>query len=594
MEDTVSKDAVTGAMSPQAAQGSTISPAKPPKAATGRSEKGYKWIALSNTTLGTLMASINNNIVMISLPAIFLGLGINPLAPNEATYLLWILMGYSVIVATLLVSFGRLSDMYGRVKLYNLGFAVFTAASILLFLTPSRGNAGALEVVIFRMIQAVGGGFLLANSAAILTDAFPPFQRGMALGLNQIAFISGSLIGLILGGFLAVIDWRLVFLVSVPVGIAGTIWAYLKLKETGVLTKNQALDLPGVATFGIGLILLLVALTYGIMPYGSSPMGWESPFVVGGIVAGLLVLVAFVVIERRTKDPMFRLDFFRIRMFTAGNVSGFLYAIAQGGLTFMLIIWLQGIWLPLHGYNYQDTPLWAGIYMSPMLVGFFIMGPLSGSLSDRLGSRGLATAGLVVLAAGFVLLAGLPADFTYLPFMLILVLVGFGMGLFTSPNMTAIMNSVPPEYRGVASGMRATIQNAGALVSMSLFFSMVIVGLAAKLPAALLTGLVSAGIPQAVAEQVSRMPPTGALFAAFLGYNPMQQLLPAEVLGRLPQAAKSLVLGKEFFPSLMAPAFMASLRVTFLGAAGLSLIAAVASFLRGKAYIHGVEREPRP
>jgi len=581
----VSKEAATGAKSEATAgRGSETGNSE-----TGYSQRGYKWIALSNTTLGTLMASINNNIVMISLPAIFVGLGINPLAPNEATYLLWILMGYSVIVATLLVSFGRLSDIYGRVKLYNLGFAIFTAASILLFLTPSRGNAGALEVVIFRMLQAVGGGFLFANSAAILTDAFPPLQRGMALGLNQIAFISGSLIGLILGGFLAVIDWRLVFLVSVPVGVAGTIWAYLKLKETGVLTKSQKLDFPGVATFGVGLIVLLVALTYGIMPYGSSPMGWESPFVVGGIAAGLLLLAAFILIERRTHDPMFRLDFFRIRMFTAGNVSGFLYAIAQGGLTFMLIIWLQGIWLPLHGYNYADTPLWAGIYMSPMLVGFFIMGPLSGTLSDRLGSRGLATAGLVVLAAGFLLLADLPVDFTYLPFMLILVLVGFGMGLFTSPNMSAIMNSIPPEYRGVASGMRATIQNAGALVSMSLFFSMVIIGLASKLPSALLTGLVSAGIPLAVAEQVSRLPPTGALFAAFLGYNPMQQLLPPDVLGRLPAATKSLVLGKEFFPSLMAPAFMASLKVTFIGAAGLSIVAAVVSFLRGKVYIHGLD-----
>ena len=249
--------------------------------------KNYKWIALSNTTLGTLMASINNNIVLISLPSIFNGLGINPLAPNETFYLLWILMGYSVVVATLLVSFGRLSDMFGRVRLYNLGFAVFTAASILLFFTPSRGDAGALEIVVFRMIQAIGGGFLLANSAAILTDAFPPLQRGMALGLNQIAFIRGSLIGLILGGFLAAINWRLVFLVSVPVGVAGTIWAYLKLKETGRIARDQKLDLPGVLTFGAGLVVLLVALNYGIMPFGHSLMGWGNPLVVAGIALGL-------------------------------------------------------------------------------------------------------------------------------------------------------------------------------------------------------------------------------------------------------------------------------------------------------------------
>ncbi len=554
-----------------------------------RAGGGYKWIALSNTTLGTLMASINNNIVLISLPSIFTGLGINPLAPNEATYLLWILMGYSVIVATLLVSFGRLSDIFGRVRLYNLGFAVFTAASILLFLTPGKGNAGALEVVIFRMMQAVGGGFLFANSAAILTDAFPPSERGMALGLNQIAFISGSLIGLILGGFLAVINWRLVFLVSVPVGIAGTIWAYLKLKETGVITRNQRIDLPGVATFGAGLVILLVALTYGIMPYGHSVMGWTSPLVAVGIIVGLLLLMAFFFIERRVREPMFRLSFFRIRMFTAGNVSGFLYAIAQGGLTFMLIIWLQGIWLPLHGYNFEDTPLWAGIYMTPMLVGFFIMGPLSGWLSDRYGSRGLSTAGLLVLVAGFLLLAELPANFPYLPFMFILVFMGLGMGLFTSPNMSAVMNSVPAEYRGVASGMRATIQNAGALVSMSLFFSVVIIGLAGKLPSALYSGLLAAGIPSAAAGHASGLPPTGALFAAFLGYNPMQQLLSPAVLANLPPASRSLVLGKEFFPSLMAPAFMGSMRWTFYGAAGMSLVGAVVSFLRGKTFIHEME-----
>jgi len=554
-----------------------------------REKSGYKWVALSNTTLGTLMASINNNIVLISLPAIFTGLGINPLAQNEATYLLWILMGYSVIVATLLVSFGRLSDIFGRVRLYNLGFAVFTAASILLFLTPGTGNAGALEVVIFRMVQAVGGGFLFANSAAILTDAFPPSERGMALGLNQIAFISGSLIGLILGGFLAVVSWRLVFLVSVPVGVVGTVWAYLKLRETGVIARDQRVDFPGVATFGAGLIILLVALTYGIMPYGRSVMGWGNPLVITGILVGLLLLAAFFFIERRVREPMFRLSFFRIRMFTAGNLSGFLYAIAQGGLTFMLIIWLQGIWLPLHGYNFEDTPLWAGIYMAPMLVGFFIMGPLSGWLSDRYGSRGLSTGGLVVLMAGFVLLACLPANFSYPPFGLILVLVGLGMGLFTSPNMSAIMNSVPPEYRGVASGMRATIQNSGALVSMSLFFSIVIIGLAGTLPPALNSGLRAAGIPPEVAGQASTLPPTGALFAAFLGYNPMRQLLSPAVLTALPPGAKNLVLGNTFFPSLMAPAFMASMRATFYGAAGLSFAAAVVSFLRGKKYINDLE-----
>ena len=553
---------------------------------------GYKWIALSNTTLGTLMAGIDSTIVLIALPAIFVGLKVNPLAPDETSYLLWVLMGYMVITATLLVSFGRLSDIFGRVRFYNLGFVIFTVGSILLSVIPNTGNAGAMEMIIFRLIQAIGGGFLFANSAAILTDAFPSSERGMALGLNQIAFIGGSLLGLILGGFLAAINWRWVFLVNVPIGIAGTIWAYLKLQETGVLTKTRGLDPVGNTTFAAGLTILLAALTYGIMPYGHSAMGWTNPWVQVGLVVGLVLLVAFVFLEMRVKDPMFHLSLFRIRMFSAGNVSGFLQSVARGGLMFMLIIWLQGIWLPLHGYNFEETPLWAGIYMAPMMVGFFLMGPLSGWLSDRYGSRGFATGGMLLSLVGFLLLAAQPANFSYVPFMLILVLLGLGMGMFGAPNMTAIMNSVPAEYRGVASGMRATIQNSGMLLSMSLFFSIVIIFLAGKLPPVLYAGLVAQGIPPAVAMHTAGLPPTGALFAAFLGYNPMKQLLPAAVLANLPAFNRNLILGKEFFPSLMAPAFMASLRITFYGAAAMSLVAAIASMIRGETYIHDSDEAP--
>jgi len=559
------------------------------KSAAKPNQSGYKWIALSNTTLGTLMASINNNIILISLPAIFAGLRINPLAPDEASYLLWILMGYMLIMATLLVSFGRLSDIFGRVRLYNIGFAVFTIGSILLFFTPGTGNTGAMEIIVFRLIQAVGGGFLFANSMAILTDAFPPGERGMALGLNQVAFIGGSLVGLVLGGLLAVVNWRLVFLVSVPVGIAGTIWAYLKLRETGVINKKQGLDLIGNITFGLGLTILLIALTYSIMPYGHSPMGWTNPLVLVGLAVGIILLISFFFIELRVKEPMFHLSLFRIRMFAIGNLCGFLYSVAQGGLMFMLIIWLQGIWLPLHGYNFMDTPLWSGIYMTPLMGGFFLMGPLSGWLSDHFGSRGLATGGMLIIAACFLLLAALPANFAYLPFLLILLFIGIGMGMFTSPNNTAIMNSVPPEYRGVASGMRATIQNSGMLLSMVIFFGMVIVGLAGKLPPVLYSGLEAAGIPPAVASQAANLPPTGALFAAYLGYNPIQQMISPKNLASLPSATRSLILGKNFFPSLIAPAFMASLRITFYVAMVMSLIAAGASLWRGNKYIHGAE-----
>jgi EmrB/QacA subfamily drug resistance transporter len=542
----------------------------------------YKWIALSNTSLGVFMASLNANIVLISLPAIFRGIQINPMAPGSTVYLLWLLMGYTVVTATLLVSFGRISDIFGRARLYNLGFAIFTAASILLAFTPGQGNTGAIELVIFRLLQGVGAGFLFSNSTAIITDAFPPSERGMAMGLNQILGIGGSLVGLIVGGLLADLHWRLIFLVSVPIGLAGTIWAYRKLRDTGTLQKQQKMDWWGNGTFAIGLTVLLLALTYGIMPYGEAKMGWGNPMVIGGIIIGTILLVVFILVELHTEMPMFHLELFKIRAFAAGNLSLFLSSIARGGLQFMLIIWLQGIWLPLHGYSFEQTPLWAGIYMLPMMIGFFVMGPISGYLSDRYGARGFATAGMLLSALSFVLLTLLPADFSYLPFVVILLVSGVGMGMFAAPNTTAIMNIVPPEHRGASSGMRATIQNTGTALSMTLYFSILIIGLAQHLPTTMYQGLVNAGVPATAAQQVANLPPTGALFAAFLGYNPMAQLLPAAVLHQLPLASQQLILGKIFFPELIAPAVMSSLHIAFYISVVLSLIAAVASYLRGK------------
>lgn len=545
-------------------------------------ESRYKWIALSNTSLGVFMASLNANIVLISLPAVFRGIHINPMASGSTVYLLWLLMGYTVVTATLLVSFGRISDMFGRARLYNLGFAIFSAASILLAVTPGQGDTGATELVIFRILQGVGAGFLFSNSTAILTDAFPPSQRGMAMGLNQILGIGGTLVGLIVGGLLADLHWRLVFLLSVPIGLAGTVWAFLKLKDTGTILKQQKMDWLGNGTFAIGLTVLLLALTYGIMPYGEAPMGWGSPMVIAGIVIGIILLISFIFIEMHVDMPMFRLELFKIRAFAAGNLSLFLSSIARGGLQFMLIIWLQGIWLPLHGYSFEQTPLWAGIYMLPMMLGFFIIGPTSGYFSDRYGARGFATAGMLLSALSFVLLTLLPANFSYLPFVFILLLAGVGMGMFAAPNTTAIMNSVPPEHRGASSGMRATLQNTGMALSMTLYFSILIIGLTQHLPMAMYQGLINAGVPGAVAQQVAKLPPTAALFAAFLGYNPMAQLLPATILQQLPQASQQMILGNVFFPKLIAPAVMSSLHIAFYISTVLSLIAAVASFLRGK------------
>jgi EmrB/QacA subfamily drug resistance transporter len=542
------------------------------------------------------MATIDASIVLIALPAIFNGLDINPLAPGETGYFLWLLLGYMVVTATLLVTFGRISDMLGRVKLYNLGFAIFTLGSLLAFLTPSMGNTGVLELIISRLIQGVGSGFLFANSTAILTDAFPSNQRGMAMGINQIAAIAGSFIGLILGGVLAVINWRMIFLVNVPIGLFGTAWAYMKLRETATIRAHQKIDWAGNVTFALGLTSLLLGITYGIEPYGTSPMGWTNPLVLATLALGVLLMAAFVVIELRADDPMFRLDLFKIRMFTAGNSAGFLSALSRGGLQFMLIIWLQGIWLPLHGYSYEETPLWAGIYMAPLLVGFIVFGPVSGYLTDRFGARTFSTLGMLMQAAGFIGLTLLPANFNYGLFALCLIVLGTGSGLFAAPNTTAIMNSVPADTRGVSSGMRATFQNSASLFSIGVFFSIIISGLAATIPSTFYNGLTRYGVPAQAARQIANLPPTGALFGAFLGYNPIGVLLPAPVRAHISPSNLSILLGKDFFPNLISNPFMVGLHAAFYISAAMCVVAAVASLLRGKRYINegsvGDERAP--
>ena len=434
-------------------------------------------MALSNTTLGVLMATINASIMLIALPDIFRGIGVNPLQPGNTSLLLWMIMGYLVVTAVLVVSFGRLGDMFGRVRIYNLGFAVFSLFSVLLAVTWLQGTAAAWWLILGRIMQGVGGAMLLANSSALLTDAFPTNQRGLALGLNQVAGIAGSFIGLILGGLLGPLDWRLVFLVSVPFGVFGTFWAYLKLRELGV-RRPARLDWWGNVTFAIGLIAVLVGITYGIQPYGGHTMGWTSPFVLTAIFGGLAVLAVFCFVETRVAEPMFRLPLFKIRAFTAGNLASLLSSLGRGGLLFVLIIWLQGIYLPRHGYSFSQTPLWAGIFMVPLTVGFLVAGPVSGWLSDRFGARPFATGGMVVAALSFLLLELLPINFTYWQFALILLLNGLGMGLFAAPNRAGIMNSLPRESRGVGAGMSATFQNSAMVLSIGIFFTLIILGLA--------------------------------------------------------------------------------------------------------------------
>jgi MFS family permease len=549
----------------------------------------YKWIALSNTTIGVLMVTINSSIMLIALPDIFRGIGINPLQPGNTTLLLWMLMGFMVVTAVLVVSFGRLGDMFGRVRMFNMGFAIFSFFSVLLSVTWLQGDAAGWYIIIMRVFQGIGGAMLFANSSAILTDAFPANKRGMALGLNQVAAIAGSFIGLVLGGLLGPVSWRLVFLVSVPFGIFGTVWSYRKLKELGV-RKPAKLDLGGNLTFAAGLIAVLVGITYGIQPYGGHVMGWTSPLVLTLIGGGIVLLAVFCFIETRIAEPMFRLSLFKIRPFTAGNLASLLSSLGRGGLMFILIIWLQGIYLPIHGYSFENTPLWAGIAMLPLTVGFLFAGPLSGYLSDRFGARPFATGGMVLAALSFLLLEMLPVDFTYWQFAGILLLNGIGMGLFASPNRAGIMNSLPADRRGVGAGMSATFQNSAMVLSIGIFFSLIILGLSSSLPTHLYTGLTAQGVPSAAASSLAHLPPTAVMFAALLGYNPIQMLL-GPALAKLPASHAAYLTGHSFFPSLISAPFQSGLHIAFDFAIVACLIAAVASLLRGKQYIHELHGE---
>ena len=541
----------------------------------------YKWTALTNTTAAVFMSALDGSIVLIALPAIFNGIHLDPLASGNIAYLLWMIMGYRLVQAVLVVTVGRLGDMFGRVRIYNGGFAVFTVASILLSFDPLDGVHAAMWLIGWRLLQAAGGSMLQANSAAILTDAFPADQRGFALGISQVAGLAGQFIGLVAGGVLAALDWRAVFWVNVPVGVFFTVWAYRTLRDNG-LRQPGRIDWWGNVTFGVGLSAILVAATYGLQPYGGHTMGWTSPLVAGLIVGGLALLAAFVLIENRVAAPMIRLSLFRIRAFTAGNLAGLFISIGRGGLQFMLIIWLQGIWLPLHGYDYDNTPLWAGIFMLPLTAGFLAAGPVSGYLSDRLGSRGLATSGALLFGASFLGLMLVPIDFSYWIFAVLIAVNGIASGMFASPNSSSIMGSVPAYQRGVASGMRATFQNSGTAVSIAVFFSLMIAGLAGSLPRTLTAGLRQQGVPAGVAAHVGSLPPVSSLFAAQLGVNPVRHLLqPSGVLSTLTSAQQQALTGRAFFPGLISGPFHSGLVVVFAFAAALALAAALASLLRG-------------
>jgi len=540
----------------------------------------YKWVVLVNTTIGMLMAAINQTIVLIALPAIFSGLGVDPLAPGESGLLLWMLMGYAAVTTVLLVTFGRIGDMFGRVRIYNLGFVIFTIGSLLCVLTPSSGTAGAIELIAFRMVQGLGGACLFANSVALLTDAFPAHQRGFSLCINQIAFIGGNLVGVVLGGILATVSWRLDFLISVPVGVAGTIWGFRALHEIGT-RRREPLDWLGNITFAVGLLALMFGLTEALTPYGGQTMGWGNPVVELSISGGIAFLAIFFAVEARAAHPMLELGLFRIRGFLFGNIAGFLFSLARGGLQFMFIIWLQGIWLPLHGVRYADTPLQAGIDTMPLMLGFVACGPLGGWLSDRYGSRALATGGVLIVGVAAALMTSLPANFNLGLFALYLALMGAGMGFFSAPNTSQIMGSVPAEHRGSAAGMRATVLNAGMTASQAIFFTIIIGSLTTNLGPALARGTTDAGLPATLAQGISSLPPGAAIFAALLGYDPIAHLLPSSALAALPPSVASRILDPHFFASILAKPFVVGIRAALLACIAMCVLAGVASAMRG-------------
>jgi EmrB/QacA subfamily drug resistance transporter len=499
----------------------------------------YKWTVLTNTSLSALIAAIDMTIVLISLPDIFRGLHVNPGDPANFPLLLWTIIGYGLITAVVLVTIGRFSDIYGRVRLYKIGFLIFIIGTIACALSQN-----IIELILFRLFQGLGGAFLFANSAAIITDAFEVKERGKALGINQISFLAGQFIGLILGGIIApTFGWEYIFWVTVPFAIIGYVWAHINLRELGAIDKTEKIDWLGNITFGVGLTSILLGVTYILVPYGNAELGYTNPLVIFALVLGVILIAVFIMIERRVSQPMFKLSLFKNREFSVGVSSLFISAIARGGLLFMLVIWLQGFWLPLHGFSIESTPFWAGVYMLPMTIGFLVMGPLSGTLSDKYGQRLFMTLGSVIIAVSFLWMAFMPFNVPYEYLAIAIFLQGLGAGMFVAPNTSMVMCSVPAGNRGVASGMRATVQNVAQSLSMTIYFAILIIALEANFAGTVL----------------AKVHATAALFSVFLGI-PISGVNVAD----------------------FAPIFMESLALLFFISAALSLTAGGLSMYKRK------------
>ncbi len=526
----------------------------------------YKWVVLTNTTMGGLMASINSTIVIISLPAIFRGLNINPVAPGNFDILLWILMGYMLVMAAFLVTFGRLSDNYGRKRFYTIGFVIFLVASVALSLVPyNSGINGALFIIIFRFVQAIGGGFIMVNSTALLTDVFPDNERGKALGLNQVAFMSGSLIGILLGGILTPFDFHYIFLVNVPFALLGVFWSYRYIKEKRFSKKKTNIDIIGNLLVSIGLVLISLGFTYALVPYDNNQLGWMNPWVILSFVFGIISIIGFIFIESKVKNPLLDIHLFSKKAFSFGSLALLFNTLARGSVMFLIIIWLQGIYLPANGFPISKTPFWAGIYMIPFMLGFVVFGPISGYLTDKFGARIFSTTGLIINGIGIFLLTTLPANFNLTDFLIILFIIGAGGGLFSAPNTKRIMDALPISDRGAGNGIRITFANIGQLISLGLFFTISISVFSNLLPSSASSILSSLNVPKQITDQLSGIPSSSILFSALLGINPIKSFitsLPSNVISSIPQSTLVEITSDKFIPILISEPFIQGLRIS--------------------------------
>ncbi|BDC19541.1 MFS transporter [Acidianus sp. HS-5] len=528
-----------------------------------------KILALTNTSIGIFMAFANYNMIIIALPAIFKGLNFNPTSPDSLGYLIWVILGYMVITSSLVVTFGRISDLKGRARFYSIGFLIFAIASALLASITATGNLGVLEMIFFRLLQGVGGGLLMVNSTAVLTDYFDRRELGKALGLNQVAGLVGGVAGLIIGGVLSIYNWRYIFVFSALVGIVGTIWSFLTLKDIQKPIK-RSIDVIGNTLFALGVTILLISVTYGLLPYNNQPLGWSDPWVMIGIVISLSMIGSFIYVEKKVKDPMFDLSLFKNKDFSTSNTANMVASLARQGILLMLLVLLQGIWLPLHGVPYCQTPFWAGIYLIPNVLGFATLGPISGILSDRYGGKILTSLGLIISALGFIFLALLPYNFNIYEFFLITFIQGAGMGLFTAPNTADMMASVSIEKRGMASGMRAALQNTASAFSVVLYFSILISAMTGSLNSSIFSALAQYGI-----SFHQTIPASVVIFSALLGYDPL-----GAFASTLPHSIAVKIDNPHFFVTTIAPSFMSSLRLTLYISAVLLFMSAIISALR--------------